>query len=186
MKILKRLLLAILLLTLVGLLFRGPVYRHLVTYRSIGPRTTYAATDKKLTAILDAGVDQKTNPDIAQIIKRGLSITASQLTFTAGKNDKDPNQLIHSRKAHCVGYAAFFAATCNYLLKKYNLEDTWTAKPQIGQLYFLGTNVHPYLNSAFFKDHDFVILENKISGETLAVDPTVNDYLYIDFVTYSN
>ena len=27
-------------------------------------------------------------------------------------------------------------------------------------------------------------IENKITGEIYAVDPTVNDYLYIDFITY--
>jgi hypothetical protein len=70
-------------------------------------------------------------------------------------------------------------------LKRYNLADRWTAKPQIGQLYFLGTNIHKYFNSAFFKDHDFVTIENKKTGEILAVDPTVNDYLHIDFITYS-
>jgi len=30
-----------------------------------------------------------------------------------------------------------------------------------------------------------VTIENKTTGEIFAVDPTVNDYLYIDFITYS-
>jgi hypothetical protein len=30
-----------------------------------------------------------------------------------------------------------------------------------------------------------VTIENKKTGEILAVDPTVNDYLNIDFITYS-
>ena len=65
------------------------------------------------------------------------------------------------------------------------MADKWNAKPQIGQLYFLGTNIHKYFNSSFFEDHDFVTIENKSTGEILAVDPTVNDYLNIDFITYS-
>ena len=69
-------------------------------------------------------------------------------------------------------------------MKKYNLDDTWTAKPQIGQLYLLGTNIHQYFNHPFLKDHDFVAIENKQTGQILAVDPTVNDYFYIDFITY--
>jgi len=55
----------------------------------------------------------------------------------------------------------------------------------VEQLYFLGTNIHKYFNSSFFKDHDFVTIENKTTGEIFAVDPTVNDYLRIDFITYS-
>ena len=37
----------------------------------------------------------------------------------------------------------------------------------------------------FFKDHDFVTIENKETGEIFAVDPSVNDYLFIDFVTFN-
>jgi hypothetical protein len=156
-----------------------------VTYKSVKIRTNYLATNIKLTDYIDANTDNQTDPDIKQIIKLGLSITSRKLNFTADKNDTDPNKLIISKTAHCVGYASFFATTCNYLLEKYILSDTWTAKPHAGQLHFLGTNIHKYFNSAFFKDHDFVTIENKKTGEILAVDPTVNDYLHIDFITYS-
>ena len=185
MKFIKRTFLTILILTTVGLLFRGWFYRHLVTYKSVGLRTNYLATDEKLTGYIDASIDKQTDLDIKQIIKLGLSITSRQLNFTSDKNDIDPNKLINSKTAHCVGYATFFATTCNYLLDKYNLADTWTAKPQVGQLYFLGTNIHKYFNSTFFKDQDFVTIENKTTGEIVAVDPTVNDYLRIDFITYA-
>ena len=191
MKFIKRALLIILIISTVGLLFRGWFYRHLVTYKSDGIRTNYLATNIKLTDYIDANTDNQTDPDIKQIIKLGLSITSRKLNFTANKkNDTDPNKLIISKTAHCVGYASFFATTCNYLLEKYNLSDTWTAKPQVGQLDFLGTNIHDYLtkffkDTDFIKDHDFVTIENKKTGEILAVDPTVNDYLRIDFITYN-
>ena len=190
MKFIKRTLLIILIISTVGLLFRGWFYRHLVTYKSVKIRTNYLATNIKLTDYIDANNDKQTDPDIKQIIKLGLSITSRKLNFTADKNDTDPNKLIISKTAHCVGYASFFATTCNYLLEKYNLSDTWTAKPQAGQLHFLGTNIHDYLtkffkDTDFIKDHDFVTIENKKTGEILAVDPTVNDYLRIDFITYN-
>ena len=185
MKFIKRTFLTILILTTVGFLFRGWFYRHLVTYKSVGLRTNYSATDKILTNYIDANNDRLTDPDIKQIITLGLSITKSQLNFTADNNDIDPNKLITSKTAHCVGYATFFATTCNYLLDKNTLSDTWIARPQVGQLYFLGSNIHNYFNSTFSKDHDFVTIENKKTGEIFAVDPTVNDYLLIDFITYA-
>ncbi len=190
MKFIKRTLLIILIISTVGLLFRGWFYRHLVTYKSVKIRTNYLATNIKLTDYIDANTDKQTDPDIKQIIKLGLSITSRKLNFTADKNDTDPNKLIISKTAHCVGYASFFATTCNYLLEKYNLSDTWTAKPQVGQLNFLGKNIHIYftkffIDTNFIKDHDFVTIENKKTGEILAVDPTVNDYLCIDFITYN-
>ena len=190
MKFIKRTLLIILIISTVGLLFRGWFYRHLVTYKSVKIRTNYLPTNIKLTDYIDANTEKQTQPDIKQIINLGLSITSRKLNFTVDKNDTDPNKLIISKTAHCVGYASFFATTCNYLLEKYNLSDTWTAKPQAGQLIFLGTNIHKYFTKFFkdpdfIKDHDFVTIENKKTGEILAVDPTVNDYLRIDFITYN-
>jgi len=169
-----------------GFLFRGLLYRQLITYKSIGLRTNYNATDEKLTNYIDTYIVEQTNHDIEKIIKLGLSITSKRLNFTVDKNDNDPNKLIISKTTHCVGYASFFATTCNYLLKKCGLTDEWTAKPQIGQIYFLKINIHKYFNSSFFKDHDFVIIENKKTGNTFAVDPTLSDYLYIDFINFQN
>lgn len=185
MKIIKQSLLIILLLAAVGFLFRGWIYSHAVSYKAVGTRTIYPAKDKYFTQHIDSCLDHQIKPDIKQIIKLALAITSEKLTYTANKNDIDPNELIISQKAHCVGYAAFFTTTCNYLLAKNNLSNQWTAKPRIGQLYFLGRNVHPYFKSSFFKDHDFVTIENKETGESFAVNPTVNDYLYVDFVSYT-
>lgn len=166
------------------IVFRGWLYRELITYRSIGQRTNYSITNKKLADYITTNTDKQNNTDAKEIIKQALSITSQQLNFTVAKNDNDPNKLINSKTAHCVGYAAFFSTTCNYLLQKNDLAGNWVARPQIGQLYLLGINVHPYFHSSFFKDHDFDIIENKNTGEILAVDPTINDYLHIDFVTF--
>ncbi len=185
MKIIKRIFLTIFILTVVGFLLRGCLYRNLVIYKSIGPRSNYYATNEKLKYCINEKGDKQTNPDIRQIIELSLSITSEQLKFTGNKNQTDPNKLINTKTANCVGYASFFSSTCNYLLKKNNLANLWTAKPQAGQLYFLRTNIHAYFNSSFFKDHDFVIIENKATREIYAVDPTINDYLNIDFVSYS-
>lgn len=55
---------------------------------------------------------------IKQIIEAGLSLTSRQLNFTADKNQNDPNKLISLKTAHCIGYASFFATSCNNLLEK--------------------------------------------------------------------
>lgn len=156
----------------------------MITYKSIGQRTNYIATDSNLVKYIEINTNTLTNPEVKDLIKLGLTITSRKLNFTTGKNEIDPNKLISTRTAHCVGYASFFATTCNYLFKKYHLDNSWAAKPQIGQLYFLGANIHKYLHNPFFKDHDFVIVENSNTGEAFAVDPTINDYLFIEFVSY--
>lgn len=183
MKVIKRIIQVIFILLVIGVLFRGWIYRHVLTYKSVGMRTSYHAKNKRLVDRIEADALMQSDADIREIVRRGLSITSRQLEFTADKNEVDPNKLIKSGTAHCVGYASFFATTCNYLLDKHNLAQTWTAKRHVGKLYFLGINVHAYFHTPFFKDHDFVTIENKSTGEILAVDPTVNDYLFIDFVT---
>lgn len=184
MKFIKRIILTILILTAATIIFRGWLYRNVITYKSVGQRTNYLVTNDKLIELINTSGEIKSNTGIEEIIAAGLSTTSKQLRFVSNKADCDPNQLINSKTAHCVGYAAFFSTICNSLIEKYKLTDTWIAKPQIGQLYFFGINIHKYFKSSFFKDHDFVIIENKKTGEIYAVDPTVNDYFHIDFITY--
>ena len=162
---------------------RGIFYRNIVVYESIGQRMNYEITNDKLIQYIKENCPEQDSSDIKEIIKTSLSLTSKTLNFTFLKNDCNPNQLIDSQTANCVGYAAFFSTVCNYQLKRYNLSKEWTAQPEIGQLYVFGTNIHHYFNSSFFKDHDFVIIKNKKTKETYAVDPSVYDYLFINFVT---
>ena len=179
----KRIGLLIVILLTIGIFSREWIYSQTVNYISIGPRTSYPATNTNLSHYIESS-SQETDLEIPEIIKLGLSLTSQQLNFTAEKNHNDPNKLITSRTAHCVGYASFFATTCNYLLEKNNLNEDWIAKPHIGQLHIFGTNIHKYLDSPFLKNHDFVTIENKTTGEILAVDPTIHDYLAITFISY--
>lgn len=183
MKIIRQLCRAILLLAALALLFRGWIYRQVVTYAAIGPRDPYTATDGQLIQYLETNAAATSNPDIADIMELSLALTARQLNFSTSSQVVDPNLLIHSKATHCVGYAAFFTTTCNYFLQQYHLSEVWQAKPQIGKLYFLGADLHQFFYTPFFKDHDFVTIENRRTGEVWAVDPSIRDYLYIDFVT---
>ncbi len=183
MKFIKRTLLIFLILFVVGTLFRGCIYRQLITYKTIEPRQDYPIPNEKLVAYIELNSEDKKELSVKEIIKLSLSITSKQLNFTASKNENDPNKLIFTKTAHCVGYAAFFATSCNHLLRKYDFDEIWIAQPHIGKLYLLGVDIHKYFNSPFFKDHDFVIIKNKKTGATFAVDPTLYDYFYIDFIT---
>jgi hypothetical protein len=178
----KKIIKIVIISVVVLLVCRGPIYRSLVTYKSVGVRHNYKIHDINLIDYIET--NKKTNiRTVEDVIKNSLSITSNKLNFTVNKNDNDPNKLIISKNAHCVGYAAFFSSTCNYLLKKNNLNDDWVAKPQIGHLYLLNNNIHKLFKSSFFKDHDFVLITNKKTGESFSVDPTVDDYLYIDIVS---
>lgn len=184
MKFTKRSFLSILILVTILCILRGWLYRNIVTYKSIGQRQVYLPRDKKLISSFEANVDDNKKIDIKGIIEFGLSSTAKHLHYSVNPKTNDPNKLIYTKTAHCVGYSSFFATTCNYLLKKYNLDKDWKAKPQIAQLFIFKTNIHQFFSSSFFKDHDIVLIENQSTGETFAVDPTMNDYLYIDYISF--
>lgn len=161
---------------------RGYIYRHLFNYKTIGERKSYIVTDKKLKEYIDSFVVTKKHENIDDVIILSLQITSSKLCFREAKNAIDPNVLINTTNAHCIGYSAFFSATCNYLLDKYGYSSKWTSKPLIGQIYFINTNIHNYFKSSFFKDHDYNVIINSETGERFYVDPTINDYFKIDYV----
>ncbi|CAK9254271.1 unnamed protein product [Sphagnum jensenii] len=122
----------------------------LVTYRATGPRTEYTPTDTALTGYIERSEALGEGKEIADIIDLSLAITRQQLNFSSDKNEVDPNRLVHTHTANCIGYAAFFATTCNHLLKRNHLSDHWLARPRVGQLYVLGRNVHHYFSNPFF------------------------------------
>ncbi|UAY53502.1 hypothetical protein [Ferruginibacter albus] len=184
-KFLKWFSLSILFLLVCGLIFRGFLYRHFFFYKTISQRSTYSVSDKKLISYIDSASITFKPESIKDIIDFSLKLTAEKLQFKEAKNENDPNKLITSNNAHCVGYAAFFSAICNYLLQKFNFNEDWHSIPLVGQIYFCGINIHPFIHSSFYKDHDFDVIENKKTGEKYYTDPTINDYLKINYVTGS-
>jgi hypothetical protein len=165
-----------------GVLFRGSLYRVLFYYETIDRRTTYGATSDDLINYLDRETLSYNPSNINDVIERSLQLTSDQLNFQANAHDIDPNNLFRARNAHCVGYSAFFATTCNYLLRKYGYDRDWRSEHLVGQIHFCGVNIHHFFDSSFFADHDFNEIHNKITGEKYFVDPTINDYFLIDFV----
>lgn len=67
MKIIKRIFLTILILTIDGVMFCGWFYRHLLTYRLVGLRTSYSITNQKLTGFIEASIDKETDLDIEKV-----------------------------------------------------------------------------------------------------------------------
>lgn len=184
MKTIKRIFFSLLIVGFLCFLFKGTIFRLVITYKSVGLKINYVASELNLTSKIDDFIKIHNDFDIEVILQETLDFTNEQLHFTFSKNDNDPNKLIISKSANCVGYATFFSSTFNYIINKYKLSHTWKASPQKGQLYFFNTNFHNYIKSPFFKDHDFVIIENLKTGQELAVDPTINDYFGIEDITY--
>ncbi|WP_025741814.1 hypothetical protein [Aquimarina pacifica] len=110
-------------------------------------------------------------------------ITKTELKFTTNRASNNPNILINTRKANCVGYSAMFNSIANFLIKNNDLENKIKAEHKIGKLDFLGINIHQFFKGTFFRDHDFNELTNKETGKKIVIDPTVSDYLRINRIT---
>lgn len=157
-----------------GFVFRGTLYRGAVSYKEDGDRKNYKVKDKNLAIYIEDN-SEGADSDIETIIDISQVITARALEFSPDAKENDPNKTVLLRRANCAGYAAFTAATGNYLIDKYKLSKIWEAKPVKGKLFVFGQDIQKKFKSKSFKDNDFVIFRNKITKREIYVDPCIYD-----------
>lgn len=160
-----------LLIILLIILFRNFLFSFFFSYKIIEERKIFK---------LEKSTSDEKSKNVEEIIHYQLNKTSTLLNFTFDKCDNEPSQLLVSKKANCIGYSAFLAASINNEFQSEGLSNEWIAKHKVGEIYFLGYNIHPFFESKFFKDHDFVVVENKKTNETIALDPALYDYFRID------
>ncbi len=168
-----------LLLLLAVFLFRGWLFRLMVTYHPISERPTIVAKDEKLLQQLE---NQVIDTALQRIIDQSLDLTASQLQFSFGKCESDPNRLFYTKKANCVGYAAYFSTVCENMIERAGLDSRFKVKHLRAKITFLGYDLHQLTDSPFFKDHDYNIVEDLRTGERIFVDASTQDVLGIGHV----
>ena len=171
----------ILILLLITILFRGWIFRQLITYTSIGTRTSIEITNPKLLERIQKESSNKTN-SIEKIIQLSRSITTKELSFSSCQVSNNPNELIHTKKANCVGYAAMFNSIASHLIKVNKLEQKYASKHRIGRLALFGFNLNQLFDSPFFRDHDFNEIIKLPNSSIILIDPSLSDYLRIDYV----
>ncbi|MCD1116028.1 hypothetical protein [Chryseobacterium turcicum] len=152
-------------------LFRSFLFNFLFSYKII---------DERQVLKLEQKMSGENSIVVEDIIHDELNKTSSLLRFTFDKCDSEPNELLKSKKANCIGYSAFLAASINNKLHSNSLNNEWKARHKVGEIYLLGYNIHPLFKSGFFKNHDFVVIENRKTNEVIAVDPALYDYFGIN------
>jgi hypothetical protein len=164
-------------------LFKGNIYRMAVKYEDAGSRKSYEIKDDNLAAYINQSLPNDESLDatinIDRIIDLSQEITIKTLDFSLEAQESNPQKLIVTTEANCVGYAAFTAAVGNYLLRRFGMNKEWDAKPKKGKLYLFGNNMHKGVKNGWFKDHDFVVFRNKDTKEEIYADPTVHEYFGI-------
>ncbi|CAM3937772.1 hypothetical protein [Elizabethkingia bruuniana] len=159
-----------------AILCRSCLFNTFFRYNVIGERKVVQFKDRELRTFLD---NQKKN-DINDIIQSALEKSTSDLSFSFEKCDNKTDILVKTKKANCVGYSAYLASTIQYMLNSKKLNDKWRVSHKVGNIFFLQMNINNYMKSKFFRDHDFVIVENTETKEVIAIDGTLYDYFGIN------
>ncbi|WP_324027669.1 hypothetical protein QSV08_06900 [Maribacter sp. BPC-D8] len=139
-------------------------------------------TDQNLIKEINVQTENKTL-SIEEIIKLSNKITSEKLKFTFNKVSSNPNLVSELKKANCIGYSSLFNSIGNYIIRKQKLTDQYEFIHLIGKLDFFGFNIHKLFNTPFFKNHDFNEIHDKRTGERKFVDPSLRDYLRIEYIT---
>jgi len=159
-------------------LFRGFGYRKIIHYSPIEERKITLLTNKKIITLLKSEVKNK-ELNLQEIACITTKITSNHLTFTFQKATTNPNKITEKGKANCIGYAAFFSAIANHLIKEAKLQDRYQVKHLVGKINFLGVDLHQLFTNAFYKNHDYNVIEDKVTKKALLVDPSLDDYFYL-------
>lgn len=179
-KHLRNILILLIIISFALFFFRGSIYRSSVSYQEDGGRKNYKVKDKNLATFIENQIPSGQSKDIESIIDLSQEITDKALEYNTESKENDPNKTVLLKRASNAGYAAFAAATGNYLIDKYKLHQVWEAKPVKGKLLLFGNDMHKKTKSKSFKDHDFVIFRNKITQKEICIDPVIYESMGID------
>lgn len=147
------------------------------SYDTIKERTVLDVANEKLKNRLK---ETENNTSVDDLIQNSLKETASILSFSFYKCDHETDKLVETKKANCIGYSAFLASVIQFKLKQSGMENDWKVHHNVGEIYLVNENINRHFNSGFFRDHDFVTVENLKTNETIGIDATLYDYFRIE------
>lgn len=167
----KRFTIILIALFLLVILFRGLLWRLVSSYEDIKRIPLQTLTDKTLKEKIRK---ETQGMDGEAIIEYCRTLTSDCLSFSLANAESNVNKMYPKNKSHCVGYAAFFASTCQYAFRVNRISGhCYHAR---GWIHILGMNIHaPVRDIGSLKDHDYVKV--KLGGKNTVVDPSIEDFL---------
>lgn len=151
----------------------------LLSYSIIKTRKSNKLKNDSLKTVIDSWMEQNKDADINELIDFNLEQTKNILSFTFDKCSSDPATIIKTGKANCIGYSALFNSLMNYTLSERKLNNNYECYHYVGKIYYADQNINSLFNDPFFKDHDFNIIKNIKQNNSIAVDPSLYEYLGI-------
>ena len=178
-KFLKKTLIILLVLGLIIYTFKGELYRKTVKYKEINQRSLIKIDNKTIKDDLDFWLSTYNYATVEQIVDFAHDYSTEDISYTFGKCSTNPNNVIDSKSTNCVGYSALFHCVASYLLEKRRFSESVKSEHKVGQLYFLGFNLHQLFKDPAFKDHDYNVVTDNSTHKKYVIDPTVSANLGI-------
>jgi len=147
------------------------------SYSKLNKRKPYELMNDSLKKIIDRRFKNSGIIYMDSLIDFILDLTKEQLTFSFEKCEKSPNKLVRTKKANCIGYAAYFCSLMNYALEIKGLTKQYRCHHYVGKIYCSGQDLTGMFNDPFFKDHDYNTITDRKSGTEIALDPSLYEYL---------
>ena len=174
----KRFLRVLLVLVLLLVLFRGPVYRLLTDYEITDYRPVPLPPDERLQTVSDSLYLLDTEP--IGFVRNVQHYVAGRLRFRAHNSGTTAAALHAGGEANCVGYARLTADLLNRN-RSFTGQD-YLARQGVAKISVLGFDLHRLFDSPFFRDHDVVVIQNKEGTIVRVVDPSLFDYAGVRWV----
>ena len=172
----KNFLRTFLVLTLLAVLFRGPLYRLLVTYEVSSYRTVSIDADPRLQEVSDSLLRE--SEDLEDFVYHTQRFVGNRLSFRATNSGGSATALLEGGAANCVGYARL---TADLLERNIDAFPGQTVAHGVARLSLPGFDLHRLFSNPFYRDHDVVEITDG-SGTVLLVDPSLRDYTGIEWV----
>ena len=166
----------VLLLIVLAVLLRGPLFRLCFHFQNLRERRTGAPLPHVVSGHPS---ETRIDPVVSTCIDDALDATAEALEFSTGHSPGDVSGALASGTANCIGYAAVFTQFCEVRLQTAVPSDDWRVLHLRGLLFCGSFNLHRLFSSPFWKDHDICVVENRSTGQRLYIDPTLFDAAHI-------
>ena len=164
-------------------IFKDVMFQAMFSYKKIGERTHYSgfSDDSLFSGEGTYNSGDREDVDLVTLINDALHFSDMQLSFAATNTRNEPDALVKHGRAHCIGYSAFFKATLEELLERKDIEYV-EVQHAVSEVYLAGINLHQFTSRDFFKDHDYNIVVDRLSGNAYFVDSSLHDMTGIGFV----
>lgn len=137
----------------------------------------FVLTNPSLQEKIDDWLQKNQEVELEKLIDFLLDLTSDHLEFSFIQNNNNPDILINSKKANCIGYASFFSSIFQYSIQQAQLQNRYQCQQVVGKIFYLGQDAHQFFDNPFFADHDFIIIKDLETNQTTVIDPSFYAYL---------